>query len=143
MRMSEAGLDLIRNSEGLRLTAYPDPASGGDPWTIGYGHTGGIRLGDSITEDQANDYLRQDVSKFESGVASLAPVTTQGQFDALVDFAYNLGLGNLKTSTLLLKHNSRNYTGAALEFSRWNKAGGKVMAGLTKRRAAEAELYQS
>lgn len=143
MRMSENGLDLIRNSEGLRLTAYLDPASGAEPITIGYGHTGGIRLGDSITEEQANNYLRQDVSKFESGVASLAPVTTQGQFDALVDFAYNLGLGNLKSSTLLVKHNACDYNGAALEFARWNKGNGKVMAGLTKRRAAEAALYQS
>lgn len=143
MKTSQKGLELIKESEGFRAEAYPDPATGGIPWTIGFGTTVGVRKGMVVSLDQANKMLAQDLAKFEAGVNKLAPVTTQGQFDALVSFAYNLGLGNLQSSTLLKKHNSGDYAGAALEFSRWNKAAGKVMAGLTARRAREAELYKS
>ena len=97
-----------------------------------------------ITAQQAEKMLRDDVAKFESGVSSLitAP-TTQGQFDAMVSLAYNIGLGNFGKSTLLKKHNARCYTCAADQFRVWNRANGKVMNGLTKRRAAERQVYMS
>lgn len=140
---SERGKAKIKSHEGLRLKAYPDPATGGEPWTIGYGHTGGVKPGDVITQEQADRFLASDLLRFERAVSKLAPVTTQGQFDALVSFAYNLGEGNLASSTLLKKHNAGDYVGAAMEFGRWNKANGKVMAGLSRRREEEAEMYQS
>lgn len=138
---SEVGQDLIREFEGLSLTAYPDPATGGEPWTIGYGHTGGVKKGDTVTLDQAKLLLAQDLHYFERAVSQLCPITTQNQFDALVSFAYNLGEGNLKESTLRRLHNEGDYVGAKAQFARWNKANGQVMNGLTRRRAAEAELY--
>lgn len=143
-RTSAKGIQEIKESEGLKLVGYPDPATGGKPYTAGYGHTGSdVSLGVKYTQAQADAWLAQDLAKFEAGVNKLAPVTTQGQFDALVSFAYNLGIGNLQSSTLLKKHNAGDYAGTALEFSRWNKAAGKVMSGLTARRAREAELYKS
>lgn len=141
-KISDKGLALIKEFEGLRLKAYPDPATGGEPWTIGVGHTGGVRKGDVITEAQADALLRADLARFEAAVNKLAPVSTQDQFDALVSLAFNVGEGNLTSSTLLRKHNAADYDGAATEFARWNKAAGKVMAGLTRRRAAEASLYR-
>lgn len=141
MKISDAGLRLIKEFEGCRLSAYPDPASGGKPYTIGYGHTRGVNLGDRITQAQADAFLREDVAEFERAVNNLAPITTQGQFDALVSFAFNLGAANLEKSTLLKKHRAGDYAGASKEFVRWNRAAGKVMAGLTRRRLAEAELY--
>ena len=144
--VSKKGLDLIKSFEGLRLDAYPDPGSGGDPWTIGYGATGsGIKKGVRWTEAQANDRLTDDVSRFADGVASLigdAP-TTQGQFDAMTSLSFNVGLANFGSSTLLKKHKAGDHNGAAAEFLRWNKAAGKVLAGLTRRREAEAALYRS
>lgn len=141
---SQACYDLIKSFEGLSLKAYPDPASGGDPWTIGYGSTGkDIKRGVVWTLAQADARLKLDVASFSLGVRALivkAP-TTQRQFDALVSFAYNVGLGNLKSSTLLKKHLAGETVAANAEFARWNKASGKVMAGLTRRRAAEAALY--
>lgn len=132
-----------KQSDGA-FAAYPDPASGGDPWTIGWGSTGSdVRKGVVWTRNQCDDRLEQDLAKFSAGVATAiggAP-TTQHQFDAMVSFAYNLGLPNLKASTLLKKHRAEDYKGAAAEFAKWNKAQGKVMAGLTRRRAAEAALY--
>lgn len=145
MKPSANALSLIREFEGCRLTAYPDPGSGGDPWTIGWGSTGpDIRRGVVWTQEQADRRLREHVAEFGEGVAKLlgAAPTTQNQFDALVSFAYNLGLGSLKESTLLRRHKEGSYAGAALEFGRWNKASGKVMPGLTRRRAAEAKLYR-
>ena len=140
---SPKGVDLIKEFEGLRLNAYPDPGSGGDPWTIGYGHTKGVKKGDVVTQEQAEQMLRQDLRHFERAVASLAPKTTQSQFDALVSFAFNVGEGNLKSSTLLKKHNAGDYAGAKNEFARWTRAAGRVLVGLARRRAAEAELYGS
>ena len=82
------------------------------------------------------------VTNFSSGVSKLLKIqVTQNQFDALVDFAYNVGIGNLKSSTLLKKVNAKNFSGAALEFIKWNKADGKVLPGLTKRRTAEKDLF--
>jgi lysozyme len=111
MKLSQRGIDLIKQFEGYSSKAYPDPATGGAPWTIGYGTTKGVKPGMIITAGQAEKMLRDDVAKFESGVSSLitAP-TTQGQFDAMVSLAYNIGLGNFGKSTLLKKHNARCYT---------------------------------
>lgn len=144
MKLSQKGIELIKQFEGYSSKAYPDPATGGAPWTIGYGTTKGVKPGMVITAQQAEKMLRDDVAKFESGVSSLitAP-TTQGQFDAMVSLAYNIGLGNFGKSTLLKKHNSRCYTCAADQFRVWNRANGKVMNGLTKRRAAERQVYMS
>lgn len=149
MKLSQRGIDLIKQFEGYSSKAYPDPATGGAPWTIGYGTTvypSGVKVakGDVITPNHAEYCLRNDVAKFESGVSSLITTpTTQGQFDAMVSLAYNIGLGNFGKSTLLKKHNARCYTCAADQFRVWNRANGKVMNGLTKRRAAEREVYMS
>lgn len=144
MKLSQRGIDLIKQFEGYSSKAYPDPATGGAPWTIGYGTTKGVKPGMVITAQQAEKMLRDDVAKFESGVSSLiTSPTTQGQFDAMVSLAYNIGLGNFGKSTLLKKHNARCYTCAADQFRVWNRANGKVMNGLTKRRAAERRVYMS
>lgn len=141
--VSDGLIAALKGFEGVRLAAYPDPATGGDPWTIGVGHTGpDVRQGMTITSDEADRLLRADLAKFENGVANLAPVTSQGQFDALVSFAFNVGLGNLKTSTLLKKHNVGDYDGAAAQFGAWVNAAGKKMPGLVTRRAAEARIYR-
>lgn len=142
MKLSQRGIDLIKQFEGYSSKAYPDPATGGAPWTIGYGTTKGVKSGMVITAEQAEKMLRDDVAKFESGVSSLiTALTTQGQFDAMVSLAYNIGLGNFSKSTLLKKHNARCYTCAADQFRVWNRANGKVMNGLTKRRSAERQVY--
>ena len=144
MKLSQRGIDLIKQFEGYSSKAYPDPATGGAPWTIGYGTTRGVKPGMVITAEQAEKMLRDDVEKFESGVSSLiTSPTTQGQFDAMVSLAYNIGLGNFGKSTLLKKHNARCYTCAADQFRVWNRANGKVMNGLTKRRAAERQVFMS
>lgn len=142
-KVSKAGLDLIHSFEQCRLSAYPDPGSAdGHPWTIGWGSTGpGIAKGVVWTQQQADDRFAADLAKFERGVSIMAPKTTQGQFDALVSFAYNVGLAALNDSTLLRMHKAGDYAGAQLQFARWNKNDGAVMKGLTRRRAAEAALY--
>lgn len=140
MKTSPAGLNIIKNFEGLRLKAYLCPA--GVP-TIGYGHTKGVSLQDpDITKERANELLAEDVAQFEAGVNDLVKVPlNQNQFDALVSFAFNLGVGALKQSTLLKKLNSGDYTGASAHFGRWIFAGNKAMPGLRKRRAAERMLF--
>lgn len=144
MNISKTGLDLIKQFEGLRLTAYDD---GVGVWTVGYGtikYPNGTRVkrSDKITQAQADEYMANDVSVFERAVNRLVKVPiTQNQYDALVSFTYNLGETNLSTSTLLRKLNSKDYKGAAEQFERWNRAGGKVMNGLTRRRIAEKELF--
>jgi lysozyme len=141
MRISDKGLNLIKQFEGLYLTAYKCPAG---VWTIGWGCTKGVRPGQQITREQAEAMLRAELAEFEAGVNRLVNVPlTQSQFDALVSFAYNVGLGALSKSTLLSKLNKGDYEGAAAEFPRWNKGGGKVLAGLIRRRAAEQALFQS
>jgi len=140
MRTSENGLALIRQAEGLRLRAYKCPAG---VWTIGYGTTAGVKEGLVITKERAEELLREDVKRFEDQVMRLVKVRlTQGQFDALVSFIYNLGAGNLSNSTLLRLLNAGDYKGAAAQFDRWTKAGGKELAGLVKRRAAERALFE-
>lgn len=142
---SEACLRTIKDSEGCRLKAYPDPASGGDPWTIGWGATGkGIARGVTWTQEQCDARLASDVATFSEEVEDLlgASSTSQAQFDALVSFAYNVGLGNLGSSTLLRKHKAGDFEGAADQFGRWVYAKKKVMPGLVTRRAREATLYR-
>jgi lysozyme len=142
-RVSKAGVDLIHSFESCKLTAYPDPGSrDGHPWTIGWGSTGpGIAKGVVWTQAQADARFAADLGRFEKGVALMAPVTTQSQFDALVSFAYNVGLAALNDSTLLRMHKAGDYAGAKAQFARWDKNDGKVMKGLARRRAAEAALY--
>lgn len=140
--INAAGRDIIKLSEGLSLQAYPDPATGDVPWTIGWGHTGpDVHKGLKITRDQAEDLLARDLARFEDGVAEMCPVATDNQFAAMVSLSFNIGLSNFRTSTLRRMHNEGNHAGAAGQFARWSRAGGKVMRGLVKRRAAEAELY--
>lgn len=149
MQTSDNGLALIKKSEGFRGNAYPDPATGAKPYTVGYGTTVypsrmPVKLGDKVTEQQADAYLRNDVKKFEAAVSNAVKVKlTQGQFDALVSFTYNVGPANMASSTLIKKLNAGDVNGASDEFTRWNKAAGKVMAGLTTRRTAERALFLS
>jgi lysozyme len=134
-----------KNPDGT-FAAYPDPGSGGDPWTIGWGSTGAdIKKGVVWSQQQCDDRFSAHVDEFGAKVAAAlgGAATTQHQFDAMVSFAYNVGVGNFQSSTLLRKHKAGDYAGAAAEFAKWNKAAGKVMAGLTRRRAAEAALYAS
>jgi lysozyme len=139
-KTSKAGLNLIKEFEGLRLTAYLCPAK---VWTIGYGTTKGVKPGQRITEAQAEELLREDVAAFERGVAdAVTGPLAQHQFDALVSLAYNIGLGAFRTSTLLRLLNKGEYASAAKQFDRWNKAGQKVLAGLKRRRAAERKLFE-
>ncbi|MGK9381775.1 lysozyme [Salmonella enterica subsp. enterica] len=131
MRISEKGITLIKEFEGCSLTAYPDPGTGGDPWTIGYGWTHSVdgkpvKPGMMIDEATAERLLKTGLVGY-----------------ALVSFAYNLGARTLSSSTLLRKLNAGDYAGAADEFLRWNKAGGKVLNGLTRRREAERALFLS
>jgi len=140
MRTSENGLALIRQAEGLRLRAYKCPAG---VWTIGYGTTAGVKEDQIITRERAEELLRDDVKRFEDQVLRLVKVQlTQGQLDALVSFTYNLGAANLGNSTLLRLLNAGDYKGAAAQFDRWTKAGGKELPGLVKRRAAERALFE-
>lgn len=137
--ISPAGLDLIKHFEGVRLAAYLD--SVGVP-TIGVGHTLGVKMGDRITQEQADEFLRVDIEDAEDAVHRLVTVPlTQGQVDALVSFTFNLGVGNLGKSTLLKKLNAKDYDGAAEEFLKWCLAGGKMLPGLLKRRTAERQMF--
>ncbi|MEG4686485.1 lysozyme [Enterobacter cloacae] len=146
MQTSEKGIALIKEFEGCRLTAYQDSVG---VWTIGYGWTQPvdgkpIRAGMTIKQETAERLLKTGLVSYESDVSRLVKVgLTQGQFDALVSFTYNLGSRSLSTSTLLRKLNAGDYAGAADEFLRWNKAGGKVLNGLTRRREAEHALFLS
>ena len=141
MKISDKGLSLIKLHEGLRLEAYRDSVG---VLTIGYGHTGSVSDGQVITSGQAEILLSQDVHNVEVCVEKYVTVPmTQGEFDALCSFVFNLGCTALRNSTLLRKLNASDYDGAASEFKRWDHAGGQKLAGLTKRRAAEASLFES
>lgn len=141
MRTSQAGINLIKQFESLRLEAYRCPAG---IWTIGYGHTAGVRRGDRIDERKAEQLLAEDLRLFEDVVNRECPGINQNQFDALVSFSFNVGTGNFQKSTLLkcVKANPLNVN-IRYEFSRWNKANGTVLSGLIRRRKAEADLYFS
>lgn len=141
MQTSKKGINLIKQFEGCRLTAYKCPSG---VYTIGYGHTKGVTKGQKISQERANSLLGQDIKEYENAVNRLvsAPLN-QNQFDALVSFCFNCGVGAFKTSTLRKKLNAKDYKGAANEFPRWNKGGGKVLKGLVKRRAAEQKLFNT
>lgn len=137
---SDKWKEIVTSFEGLRLKAYDD---GVGVWTIGYGHTLGVKRGDVITEARADELLRKDVARFEAAVNRLVTVPlTQYQFDALTSFTFNLGSGNLASSTLLKKINAGDYSAAADEILRWNRAGGKVWPGLVRRRKAERTMFK-
>lgn len=137
--MYEKAKALIKEFEGLRLNAYRCPAG---VLTIGYGHTSGVKEGMSITEVEANALLDQDVSIAAEQVKSVVKVNLNAnQLDALIDFVFNLGIGNLRSSTLLKKLNAGDYTGAAEEFSKWIYSGKTVLPGLVRRREIEKQLF--
>lgn len=141
MQTSAAGIDLIKRYEGFGAKRYICPA--GLP-TIGYGHVilAGEKFPAVMTKTQAEKLLALDLKKYEAPVNKLVRVPlTQGQFDALVSFVYNIGAGKFQSSTLLKMLNLGDYAGARGQFMRWNKANGQVLAGLTARRAAEANLF--
>ena len=139
MNIGTKGLDLIRFFEGLELNAYQCAAG---VWTIGYGHTKDVQQGMTISEARANEMLAEELNEYESYINGLVTVElNQDQFDAMVSWVYNLGVGNLKASTLLKVLNAGDYDGVPAQMMRWNKAGGKVLEGLTKRRQAEADLF--
>ena len=147
MNISKAGINEIKQSEGLRLKAYPDPGSkDGKPVTIGYGTTringNPVKMGTTITKEQAEQYLVADLQLFAAKVDKLIKVkVTQGQFDALVSLAYNIGLDAFANSTLLRQLNAGNYKDVPTQFRRWNKNDGKVMQGLVNRREREIKMW--
>jgi len=141
MKISQEGVNLIKHFEGCRLEAYKCPAG---VWTIGYGHTKGVKEGDEIEQEAAEAFLIEDLEKFEQAVMRLVEVPlTQQQFDALVSWTFNLGAGNLAESTLLRKLNNYQYAEVPEQMMRWVRAGGQVLDGLVKRRAAEAAMFQN
>lgn len=150
MKISQDAIEqLVCKFEGCVLTAYPDPGTNAEPWTIGYGHTSAagdppVTRGMKITKERALDILKSDLVKVERQVANLVKVpVTQDQFDVLVDFTFNVGPGNLSRSTLLRKLNAGDYDAVPGELAKWNKAAGKVLPGLVRRRAAEADWWMN
>ena len=157
MKVSQKCLDMIRHHEGVRTRPYQCPAL---IWTVGVGHvidqshikvkfherknlpipSGWDR---QLSMEEVNKILADDLTKFERGVLRMCPVVTQSQFDALVSFAFNVGLGNLQRSSIRMRHNRKDYEGAADAFMMWTKAGGRVLNGLVKRRKDEKALYES
>jgi lysozyme len=143
MKINRAGLNLIKDFEGLRLIGYRCPA--GIP-TVGYGHTGPeVRVGRRITEEQANTYLINDVSRFERGVTDAIGTTptTENEFSAMVSLAYNIGLGAFGKSSVLRHHKAGHRLRAAASFLLWVKAAGKPLPGLVRRRNAERRMFLS
>lgn len=158
MKVSDKLIEIIKHDEGVKTRPYQCPAL---LWTVGVGHVidpNHIKVplaqrkalpipegwDRTLSMDEVDNILKQDLARFEAGVMRLCPKgKSQGQFDALVSFSFNVGLGNLQNSTLRMKHNREDYAGAAQEFLKWNKAGGKVLKGLDKRRKGEKALYES
>lgn len=147
MKTSPTGIALIKSFESCRLAAYQD--SGG-VWTIGWGHTKGVKQGDTCTQAQADAWFDQELPEYEGYVNQLVRVSlSQHEFDALVSFTYNIGpdidadniAEGLGDSTLLRKLNAYDYVGAANEFPKWNRVGGQVVNGLTRRRHAERRMF--
>lgn len=159
MNTSEVGIQLIKSFEGCHNMPYKCPAK---LWTIGYGHVlypDQARLKtpersayplrpehNRVFEyDEIDEILEQDLQRFEAGVLRLCPATADNDshFDAIVSFSFNVGIGNLQSSTLRMKYNRGEFEGAADEFLKWNKSGGKVLGGLVRRREAERMLFLS
>jgi lysozyme len=158
VKVSQKCIEQIKKDEGVRSRPYQCPAL---LWTIGVGHVidpnhAKVPLADRkqlpipagwdrvLSADEIDDILRKDLARFEAGVSRLIKVElTQGQFDALVSFSFNVGLGNLQNSTLRMKVNRSDFEGAAEQFLVWTKAGGRVLPGLVKRRTHEKEMFES
>jgi lysozyme len=158
MKVSDKCIEQIKKDEGVRNKPYQCPAL---LWTVGVGHVidpnhAKVPLADRkalpipagwdrvLSPDEIDDILRKDLARFEAGVSRLIKVElTQGQFDALVSFSFNVGLGNLQNSTLRMKVNRSDFEGAAEQFLVWTKAGGRVLPGLVKRRSHEKEMFES
>ena len=140
MKTSNDGIALIKKYEGCKLTAYKCPAG---VWTIGYGHTRGVTKGMTITQEIADLLLREDVAPIEKHLNDMRIQWRQGQFDACVSFIFNLGIGNFNTSTLKKRilEGAKKDKEIVSEFKRWNKAGGKVLSGLVRRREEEAATW--
>ena len=144
MKTSTNGVAVLHHYEGCELTAYPDPGTGGEPWTIGWGCTGpDIAEGMTITQDEADArFVARLSSEFEPGVSVILRMPVeQGQFDGCICLAYNIGLANFRASTLVRMFNAGDMPGAANQFLRWDKAGGQSMKGLRRRRASERALF--
>lgn len=140
MKISDEGLALIKHFEGCRLEAYLCPAG---VWTIGYGHTSGVNDSDVVDQEAAEAYLIEDLEEFEGYVNDMVEIALkQNEFDAIVAWTFNLGPGNLKESTLLNRLNYGPLSDVPAQIQRWNRAGGQVLEGLVKRRAAEAALWE-
>ena len=141
MKTDKKGIELIKEFEGCKLKAYQDSVG---VWTIGYGHTKGVKKGDVITQDQAKQFLIEDLADAENAVNRLVKVEiNQNMFDALSSFTFNLGVGNFQSSTLLKLLNQGKYSEAAEQFPRWVFAGGQKLDGLVRRRKAEQKLFRS
>ena len=140
MKISEEGLSLIKKFEGCELKAYQDSV---DVWTIGYGHPKGVEDGQEITQEEAEEMLASELDEYEGYINDLVECDLeQCQFDALVAWVYNLGPTNLRSSTMLKRLNSNDLEDVPNQIKRWNKAGGKVLNGLVRRREAEALLFE-
>lgn len=140
MQYSKTGLELTEKFEGCKLTAYQDSVG---RWTIGYGHTAGVKPDSTITQEQAEAFLSADIAWCEALVNKIVTVPlAQFEFDALVDFAFNLGPNALIHSTLLTLINKGDFTDAANEFDKWDHAGGKFVAGLLRRRQSETDEFK-
>jgi lysozyme len=140
VRTGSQGIALIKKFEGCELKAYQCSAN---VWTIGYGHTRGVKEGDEISADKAEYILLEDLIEFEQYVDNLVTVSlNQDQFDAVVAWTFNLGPTNLKESTLLLRLNDGQYDDVPAQMARWNRSGGEVLEGLKRRRKAEGLLFQ-
>ncbi len=137
MKTSDQGLDLIKEREACKLEAYPDPGTGGEPWTIGVGHTGGVKPGDRITEAEAMDLLRKDLEWCEAAVNLVKVPLEQHQFDALVSFVFNVGQGAFAASTMLRLLNAGKYAEVPAQFDRWH-----IPAMVTSRRNGEREQFK-
>jgi len=141
MKISDEGLELIKKFEGCETKAYQDSVG---VWTIGYGHTKNVKENDEISEDYAMSMLKEEIVEYEQYIENLIDISlSQCEFDALCSWVYNLGPTNLKESTLLKELNHANFERVPDEIKRWNKAGGKVLDGLKRRREAEALLFQA
>lgn len=137
---TDSDLDWTENFEGCRLSAYQDQVG---VWTIGVGHTHGVHQGDTCTQDQAMQWMREDIQSVVDAInRDLAIEITQPEFSALVDFAFNLGISALEHSTLWRLLNAGDFAGARAQFPLWDHAGGKVVAGLLKRRLAEQAIFK-